>query len=199
MSVTVIIPFKEDRGWLKYAVNSVPLEVQLIIAKGNGSWTANFNRALQQATGKYIKYLHEDDQLSANCIEESVRFLEMYDVDFIHGNAIEIDIHGKTMSKYVPHIKQPSLENLLNLNVIHSATTMYKREVFTKVGLFSENPVYYSFEEFEFNLRCLKAGLKIGYVDEVLAFYRRHPNQAIKTVNKQERIKNRTELVNSYL
>jgi len=197
--VTVIIPYKEDRGWLKEAIDSVPAGVQLLLSQGDGNWPENFNKALPLAKGKYIRWLHEDDILAENCIENSVKILKKNNVDFIHGNAIEFQngVERKEIIR-VPRNKKPVLDDLLCRNDIHQATLMYKREVFEKLGGLDPSPKYYSFEEFEFNLRCLKEGFKIGYCDSVLAYYRRHPNQIIFNVNKKKRLEERNELVRKY-
>ncbi len=54
-SVTVIIPYKIDRGWLKDAIESVPRGVQLLVSQGEGNWPANFNKVLNQAKGEIPK------------------------------------------------------------------------------------------------------------------------------------------------
>jgi hypothetical protein len=196
--VTIIIPYKEDRGWLKEAVESVPEGVQLLLSQGQGNWPQNFNNALPQAEGLYIKYLHEDDMLTPNCIGDSVRAMEEQKVDIIHGDAIQLNERTKTSILWKPSITNPTLQNLISKNTIHSATLMYRREVFEKVGRFNESDKFRSFEEYEFNLRCLQAGLRIGYCPEVLAYYRRHPRQLIKTTNRLQRSKYRQELINFY-
>lgn len=197
--VTVIIPYKEDRGWLKDAVESVPDGVQLILSQGEGNWPQNFNKALQMATGDFIKYLHEDDMLTLNCIKDSVKAIETQGVDFIHGNAVEL--HEKTGNKEMWKTPRtnPTLAQLLRKNTIHSATLMYRKEVFEKVGMFDESNKVTSFEEYEFNLRCLSAGLKIGYCNSTLAYYRRHPNQLIRTTNQKLRNLNRKEMIQKYI
>ena len=187
-TVTVILPYNRDRGFLKAAIASVPKGVQLLLSKGKGTWPANFNKVLGQATGDYIKYLHEDDVLTPNCIEDSVNAIENQGVDFIHGNAIEFwELKPATRLKK-PNIACPTLENMLKKNVLHSATLMYKKEVFEKIGSFDEkigaNGVS---EEYEFNLRCLKAGMKLGYCDSTLAKYRRHPQQKIRTTKREDK------------
>jgi len=85
---------------------------------------------------------------------------------------------------------------LLVKNVIHSATLMYKREVFEKVGKMNES--LWVMEEFEFNLRCLKAGLRIGYCDNYLAWYRRHSQQKVRVVPIPEKNKERELVRNDY-
>jgi hypothetical protein len=196
--VTVIIPYKEDRGWLKDAVDSVPADVQLLLSQGQGNWPTNFNNALNQAEGIYIKYLHEDDMLTPNCIVDSIRTMEEQGADFIHGNALQLNVKTGKNIIWRPSITNPTLQNLIGKNTIHSATLMYRREVFEKVGRFNESDKVKSFEEYEFNLRCLQAGMKIGYCNSTLAFYRRHPKQQIKTTSKEQRNKYRKEIVNFY-
>jgi hypothetical protein len=190
--ITVIIPYKEDRGWLEAAIRSVPANVQLLISQGEGNWPENFNKVLPQVQGKYVKFLHEDDMLTENCIEDSVRTIEEQDVDFIHGNAVEKYMKGG-YGKYIPSIKRPTISDLMKKNVIHSVTLMYKKEIFDKIGGFDET--LNTQEEYEFNLRCLKAGFKIGYCDCELGIYRRHPKQKVRIVSKQDKVKEK-ELVN---
>ena len=54
------------------------------------------------------------------------------------------------------------------------------------------------FEEYEFNIRCLQMGMKIGYCNSTLAFYRRHPDQLIKKTSKNVRKANRNTMVKKY-
>lgn len=179
--VSVIIPYKVNRGWLNDAIKSVPKDVQLLVSQGEGNWPANFNKVLKQTTGDYIKFLHEDDMLTEGSIENAVNAIEKQKVDFIHGNAYEISINSENpRMEYISPVKIPTVESLLQKNTIHSATLMYKREIFDKIGSFDES--LWTQEEFEFNLRCLKAGFKIGYCNHFLAYYRKHPQQKVRTV-----------------
>ena len=197
MKVTVIIPYKVDRGWLDEAIASVPSNVQLLVSQGDGNWPSNFNKVLSQAKGDFIKYLHEDDKLTPNCIEDSIAAIITQGVDFIHGNAIEFDNHGWHLN-WRPIKKFPTINDMFAKNYIHSVTLMYKREVFEKIGSFSESQELWSMEEYEFNLRCLLNGFKIGYCDSFLGYYRRHPSQIIRTVRLSERSKNRHILIKKY-
>jgi len=203
MKVTIIIPYKIDRGWLKQAIDSVPSDVQLILSQGNGNWPRNFNKALPQAQGDLIKFLHEDDILLPGAIEQYIKAFEsptFENVHFAHGNAREMYLDVGFYSKtYVPSIKLPTLNDLLKKNVIHSSSLIYRKEVFEKIGGFNEDPKMHSFEELEFNLRCLKARFNIGYIDFAFEGYRRHPKQIIRTCDSVSRKKNRRQLINSYL
>ena len=196
MSVTVIIPFKEDRGWLDQAIASVPKDCQLILAKGDGNKSQNFNKVLNQVKGDFIRVLDEDDMLTENCIDSSLFAIEGY--DFIHGNALQMysdSQHGRLIP-YIPPVKYPTLVDLLEKNVIHNMTTMYRREVFEKVGGYDESLKWA--EDYEFHLRCLSAGLKIGYCNSFLCYYRIHSGQITEESFKrqQEKMENR-ELIKS--
>jgi hypothetical protein len=183
---TVIIPYNIDRGWLKEAINSVPKDCQLLISQGDGNWPENFNKVLALAEGEYIHWLHEDDMLTENCIEDSIKAIEDQGVDFIHGNALELSMQSGARITYKPRIAKPTIEDLMRKNTIHSTTLMYKRIIFEALG--GLNETLDVMEEYEFNLRCLKAGFKIGYCNSLLAVYRRHPQQKVRMVDKEKKI-----------
>jgi hypothetical protein len=122
--VSVIISYKEDRGWLQEAINSVPKWCQLIVTQGNEGWSKGFNEGLEQATGDYIKYLHEDDMLSENCILDSVKAIEDQKVDFIHGNVIELVMKTGNKNIWVTKNEFPKLQDMIKKNTMHSASMM---------------------------------------------------------------------------
>jgi GT2 family glycosyltransferase len=61
---------------------------------------------------------------------------------------------------------------------------MYRREVFEQLGGLDEE--LNTSEDYEFNLKCLHAGLKIGYCPKVLAIYRRHDRQKVRMTEPRE-------------
>ena len=76
---------------------------------------------------------------------------------------------------------------------------MYRASVFECIGLFDES--LDCAEEYEFNLRCLKAGMLLGYTPAVLYNYRRHDNQKSigKSVDQFERKKKIDAIKRRYL
>ena len=174
--VSIIIPFKEDRGWLNNAIDSVYLQtykgqIELIESKSDGNVSYNLNQGIKKATGEYVKYLCDDDLLTPNSIEDSVRAMEGN--DFIHGLAINRFTSGDKIQK--PRLIMPTLTDMLESNVIHGGSLMYRRDVFERFGLFDET--IRSAEEYEFNMRIMQAGCKLGYCNEILYIYRRHDEQ----------------------
>ena len=193
MKVSVIIPYKEDRGYLKLAVASVPSYCELILSKSNWNVSTNINLGFERSKGDYIKYLNDDDMLTANCIVDSVEGLKHYDI--IHGNAYMM--HPGRVVEWRPKIFTPTLAQMLVRNPLHGGTLMYKRKVFETIGGFDES--LSTCEEYEFNMRALKAGFKIGYVDSFLAYYRYHPQQKTKLINEKRRNIDRQRVRNMYL
>lgn len=174
--VTIIIPFKEDRGYLEQAIESVKFqtykgEIELIQSQSNNGVSYNINRGIEKATGEYIKYLCDDDYLTPNSIQDSV--LSIGGADFIHGKAY--NRHPGRTELQIPKIVQPTFAQMLNNNVIHGGTLMYRKDVFDRIGLFDET--LDCAEEYEFNLRCLANGMRLRYVNAILYNYRRHDQQ----------------------
>lgn len=176
MKVSVIIPYDKDRGFLKYAIRSVEnqcrAEVELILSQSNKSVSYNINKGLEKATGDYIRFCSEDNLLTPNCIEDSLKAIDGF--DFIHGNAINFWPNGKEQP-YIPTIKNPTLQDMITLNVMHGGTVMYRRDCFERFGNFDET--LWCGEEYEFNMRLLSNGCKVNYFDSFLQRYRRHQKQ----------------------
>jgi len=177
--VSIIIPFAKDRGFLNEALESIekqtyPRElIEVILSQSSGNVSYNINRGVERCTGDLVKYLCDDDWLTPNSIEDSVNGFKN-GVDFIHGNAYVY--RGFRNYEHIAKIKEPVISDLTGFGFfIHGATLMYKRELFDEIGLFDEE--LDCAEELDFNLRCLVAGKKIGYVDSFLAHYRIHPKQ----------------------
>lgn len=176
MKVSVIIPYKTDRGWLQEAIDSVPKEAELIISRGNGNCQKNFNNGIRKASGDIIRWLHEDDRLTENSIQDTIETFEQQDCDFIHGCAYQVHMggHGRRIP-FIPKKQYPTLQEMLKYNRLHGGTLAFSREVFDKIGYFDQSLIWA--EEYEFTLRCLYNQLKLGYCNTFLYEYRVHENQ----------------------
>tara|TARA_R110000868_G_scaffold279203_1_gene539283 strand:- start:29119 stop:29730 length:612 start_codon:yes stop_codon:yes gene_type:complete len=187
--VTIIIPFHHDRGWLDEAIQSVHNQnykgqIELLISESHNSVGYNINRGVEMATGEYIKYLCDDDRLTPNCITDSVVAIQK--CDFIHGNAINKFPMMEVFQR--PRKAKPTLNDMLENNVIHGGTLMYRKSLFDTVGLFDES--LDCAEEYEFNMRCLSKGMKIGYCNATLYIYRRHEAQKSLGVQANQTLRN---------
>jgi glycosyltransferase involved in cell wall biosynthesis len=197
--VSILLFFKEDRGWLQDAIDSVYSQdydgnIQLIRSdkmnpnhhKMNASQNLNF--LLQFVKGDYVKYLCEDDMLTTVSIKESVKAMQEQGCDVIHGNSINRYMTGESYRDelYRPKLTVPTIETLKRGNYIHGGTLMYKAEIF-KDFKFDESLT--CAEEMDLNLNLLKHGKKFGYCNKFLYIYRRHEAQKSlgKKVDQSER------------
>ena len=192
--VTVIIPYREDRGWLQQAIDSVPLWCQLIVEQGDDNKSVVFNRALKKATGDIIKVLDEDDVLVTKNLAKLVdKLCQGY--DFVHANAIIIDKNGNEKGRFIPKIKEPSFSDIYKFNHIYNPTVIYRRDVFERLGGYDESLV--KSQDWEYHLRCLSGGMKIGYIDSYVTYYRRHKEQITsKLYSKNNQV--RQQIKNKY-
>lgn len=175
--VTIIIPYRVNRGYLDKAIESIHLQnypgaIEIIQSNHDEGVSFNINRGIEMASGEFIKYLCEDDWLPVNSIKDSVEGIQGH--DFIHGKAYGY-FHQNNIVEYEPPIKHPTLEQNSTKNVIHGGSLMYRKSVFERIGMFDES--LDCAEELEMNLRCLQSGMSIGYVDSFLYYYRRHEQQ----------------------
>jgi glycosyltransferase involved in cell wall biosynthesis len=187
MTISIIIPYREDRGWLAAAIASVKAqrfvtdtEIQLLQVKGDRTVGANLNAGIKEAKGDYITYLCEDDLLPPDAIAQSVAaFADHPALDFIHGNAMNVYQTNDHEYLYRPKVMFPTLADLLAHNHIHGGTVMYRRDFFERFGLFDEGLT--TAEEYELHLRALSRHAVLGYVDAELYQYRIHDRQKHRT------------------
>lgn len=176
--VSVIIPYNKDRGYLEQAIESIEKQtyenIELILSCSDNTVGININNGIKVSSGKYIKYLSEDDILPENSIIDSLNTIMQGDFDFIHGNCENFFDDG-TVELHIPSIINPTKNDLIEKNILHGGSLMYNERVFFKYGLFAED--LWTAEEFEFNLRILSAGARLGYCNSVLYKYRRHESQ----------------------
>ncbi len=177
--VSIIIPCKGNRGFLAQAIESAKRQfysnTEIILSQSGKGVSFNLNKGIKKATGDFIKYLCDDDTLPADSISESVKAIQSGDYDFIHGMAYNFYEKPEFSCFHTPGCKNPTLQDLMAKNHIHGGTLMYRRDVFERFGMFDET--LWTAEEFEFNLRLLSMGARIGYCDHILYNYRIHPGQ----------------------
>ena len=175
MKVSIIIPYKEDRGWLNEAIESVEnqtyKDIELILSQGSGTVGENINKGLKKSTGELITYLCDDDLLPSKSIEDRVK--GMKDFDFIHSRGVHY-FSPTNVKPYSMTNPNTDFKYCLESNGIMGGSTMYKADLFKE---FKFNEKLTTAEEWEFHLRLLNSGKSIGFVDRITYFYRRHKDQ----------------------
>lgn len=153
----------------------------------------NWNFCLSKATGKYIKFLFQDDVLDKNCVEKMVALAESkpeigmvftprelivndgmqvpFGVDILHefwGKLQPIQ-KGSSLLKRTVIVKDP-------VNKIGEPTNvLIRKEILDKIGNFDANLA--QIVDWEMWLRII-SNSDIGFIDEKLAKFRIHGRQA---------------------
>lgn len=180
MKATIIIPYTKDRGYLKEAIASAenqiyPGDIEIIESQSSEGVCYNINRAFEQSTGDIIRFLCDDDTLPAYSLAHTVKFFkDNPEIDFFHSISNIMNANGTITGVTIPQRTPKTASELASKNYIHGGTVVYRRKCFEN-QLWDES--LWTGEEYEYNMRLLKNGFKLGYLPEVTYNYRRHDNQ----------------------
>lgn len=167
----------------------------------------NWNNCVRHATGKYIKFLFQDDLLFPDCISDMVELAESDDevglvfsdryillekTNTAHVNWYSSNSEpnqkwsfplktGIYLGKHI--LKDHKLFTVKPWNKLGEPSSMlFRKSVFEKVGLFDTQLIQYL--DLEFSLRVLSK-FKFGYIQKQLSAFRLHEKQASSTFSKK--------------
>jgi len=179
----------------------------IILPTKTPGMVANWNSAIRAASGKYIKFLFQDDLLHSNCLEEMVKVAEsdkriglvFSPRELLVEPSAENDPLTKWLQKYqnlsaaFGNLKTNQPGSLLlrssellqqPLNKIGEPTAVLVRtDLFGNVGLFNEN--MRELVDMEMWVR-LMATSHVGYIPRALSSVRVHARQASSRHTTQE-------------
>jgi glycosyltransferase involved in cell wall biosynthesis len=171
----------------------------IILPTKTRGMAANWNSAIRAASGKYIKFLFQDDLLHSNCLEEMVKLAEsdkhiglvFAPRHLLVEPSVEDDgiarwlLKHQNLSAAFGNLKsnQPGSlflrsSKLLQqpLNKIGEPTAvLVRRDLFDKMGLFNEN--MRQLVDMEMWVRLMAAS-HVGYIPTALSSVRVHTRQA---------------------
>ena len=174
MDVSILLICKEDRGYLDEA------RVSALNQKFNGTFEVieqhadlstaeNINAGMKRCTGKWIKWLADDDYLAEGCIQSMYDYGEKHSIDLVYANVIHFN--GTTETQFKPR-KFRTIQDFAERNPISGGGVLYRRSVLEKLGCLDERLKYG--EEWDLNMRIADAGYKFGYLDKFVYNYRVH-------------------------
>lgn len=151
----------------------------------NKGISAARNFAIEQARGKYIAFLDDDDLWMPEKLEKQVAVLENNpELAFVCSGAYVIDAHGEVTARWCRAGAQETFECLYDQNFVLNLTVILRRECFAAVGGF--DPKLPSTQDYDLWLRLAKR-YKFSYVDSCLAKYRLHPQNLSKNIDRRLR------------
>lgn len=188
----------------------IPVRVYNHYPKGIG---ANWNNCIKNSKGKFIKFLFQDDVLAPNCIEKLMKLMltenniaivyarrnfiyEKENASILEFIKVYGNLHSYWSSLKVSegvlngkdYLRDNNFLNAPKNKIGEPTSVLLSRSCFEKVGYFNED--LKQVLDCEFWSRLLPH-YNIGFVDDVLSFFRLHDSQA-SSVNKLDKV-NETE------
>lgn len=144
------------------------------------------NAGARAARGALILFVDDDNALFPEAVDHFVRAMATSGADIC--TAFQLIFYEDFVPKdradgliqYLP-LGGPDALGLIH-NVYGDANAMVRRSVFSRIGLFSEEPGY-AMHDWEFFTRASLAGLKIRPIPRPLYWYRSKPDSMFRTSN----------------
>ncbi len=147
------------------------------LAKKNGGVASARNFGLKHAKGKMVFFLDSDDCIAPDMLEKHyIESLEHPEADVFYGDYHWMDIEGKKIKEFkLQHAPEDVFHWLLRQNRCPPCTITFRKKVLDDYGAFLTDPFYYGHEDWELLLRFAAKECGFRYVENAIAFYRRHP------------------------
>ncbi|MBB3123541.1 glycosyltransferase involved in cell wall biosynthesis [Mesoflavibacter sabulilitoris] len=169
---------------------------------------ANWNFCVQKATGKYIKFLFQDDILAPTCLEQMVILAEtneavglvyakrdfLFDTDashytswlkkcgVLHESWASLDVEEGIMPGKA-YLRDKNLLDMPNNKIGEPSLVLLRKDVFDKVGFF--NTELSQTLDFEYWYRLMPY-YNVGFVNDYLLTFRLHQDQATQKNNTKK-------------
>lgn len=181
--ISIIIPIKKERNeyWklLPKSINSVLKQTftdfELILSIYENEVSEGRNSGIRKAQGEWILTLDADDELMPKFLEEVSKYTNQYDII-----ATDALVNG---IRFVaePHKEFESRNRILNCS-------LFKKEVWERYNF---NEQLKAYEDYDFWLKAIRNGFKIGAVNIPLVKINDRPNSRNKYASTHH-----TELIN---
>ena len=161
------------------------------IHRPNKGLSATLNEGIRLSKGKYFSAIASDDILMLEKIEKQVEFMESNpEYGMCYGKIVYFEDSIENTYEYPNSNKQGWVfDDLLNYGCFIPAPSYFMRkEVFESVGGFDKN---LWIEDWDMWLR-ISQKYQVGYIDEYLAYYRKHDtnisSQSLKMYQAEKQI-----------
>lgn len=143
---------------------------QFIAQENRGAPTAR-NEGLFRASGTYVNFLDSDDTLLPGKIKMCMEYSLTHSADIVYSKAQYIDDLGKRLNRYWGRPLDGSALDYFTLSW-QTMCALYSRNALRTIGNWNES--LSAWQDLEFCIRAVTSGLRIHFIDEVLAEYRIH-------------------------
>ncbi len=145
--------------------------IKLVFRTENGNISAATNSAASQATGEFIAFLDNDDELTPDALGEMALYLTQYpETDFLYSDDDKIDPEGK---RFAPQFKPDWSPQLLLSYMYMGHLLVVRRSIFEQLGGFRIG--FEGSQDYDFSLRATEVSRHIGHLPLVLYHWRTAP------------------------
>lgn len=175
-------------------------KIRLILPPKNLGFSGNkiFEQQLRAVKGNYIAVLDGDDYWeSPSKLQKQVDFMERHPDCAMCFHAVKVVYEGDTQASWISGgAKRISkMEDLLEANFMHTCSVMLRKESLTNVPGWCFTSEIGDWELF---LIAAQHG-DIGYIDEVMAVYRKHEDGVYTGSDIIQRIQSRIRMYNNLI
>lgn len=178
------------RWWLQDAASSdrtasiahgIARAGDVVVSEPDAGQADALNRAMARMGGAIIGFLNADDLLAPDAAARVLAFFEKNpSVDLVYGSVEWIDAEGAVTGSHTGRIV--SLDDVLNIYGVWWARrqwvqpeVFFRRSLWEKVGGFDTR--YHLAFDYDFWVRCFRAGARVAHLPPVLAQFRLHAGQ----------------------
>lgn len=145
--------------------------IHLHFRSENGNISASTNSAAQLATGDFILFLDNDDELTPDALGEIALYLaEHPETDILYSDDDKIDTEGK---RFAPQFKPDWSPELLLSYMYMGHALVVRHSLFKDLGGFRLG--YEGSQDYDFALRATEKARQIGHIPLVLYHWRTAP------------------------
>ncbi|MDT2823874.1 glycosyltransferase [Vagococcus lutrae] len=142
--------------------------IKIIFREENGHISEATNSAIGIATGEYVGFMDNDDELAPHALYEVVKALnEQPDIDFMYSDEDKVNINGV---RFDPFFKPNWNEELLLAHNYITHFVVIKRELLNRVGGLRNE--YNGSQDYDFVLRATEQASKIHHIPKILYHWR---------------------------
>ncbi len=159
--------------------------IRIIENKKNLGLIASLNKGLKLAKGKYIARMDADDIALPERFEKQFDFMEKNPEIGVCGTWIKL--FGAKSEIWSPVTEHKDIfAGMLFESMAYHPTIFLRNDIVSSLKE-SYDKDYKHVEDYEYWVRLALRGVKFANLDEVLLFYRVHPNQIGKVHNKEQK------------
>lgn len=167
---------KTEEKLSKYKDN---LRIRYIQREENGGGALARNTGIENARGKYIAFLDDDDEYESTKLEKQLQIFQNNKdrkLAIVTCQMAIVDETGKILKIEKNEIKENSLKTHLLYGIGFTGTLMIKKDVLLESGMFTNTP---SLQEYIMLLKILERGYKAEVVSEPLFKLYQHSGERI--------------------